>query len=204
MRPSARLPHAQASRGERIASVVRRLRLTKGGCRGTGKFIERSDAKFRNARFKLIPAVAKGPWVVQKSVGTTPLIVGGALKVSKGVACCRSHHAPSAAAPLSCVHTASVYSQQDQIVFTVGLGSEQIDFHQGERWFEVDVDIGSSAVANSVVRFVLGYARYIVVDMAYLIQGNSEEELPEQLIGALRVAHLDINKATEPPPEHFV
>jgi len=123
------------------------------------KFIESSDAKFRNARFKLIPAVAKGPWVVQKSVGTTPLIVGGALKV---------------------------------------------DFHQGERWFEVDVDIGSSAVANSVVRFVLGYARYIVVDMAYLIQGNSEEELPEQLIGALRVAHLDINKATAPPPEHLV
>jgi hypothetical protein len=34
----------------------------------------------------------------------------------------------------------------------------------------VDIDIGSSAVANSVVRFVLGYARYIVVDMAYLIQ----------------------------------
>jgi hypothetical protein len=66
------------------------------------------------------------------------------------------------------------------------------------------VDIGSSAVANSVVRFVLGYARYIVVDMAYLIQGNTEEELPEQLIGALRVAHLDINKATAPPTEHFV
>ena len=47
----------------------------------TGEFIQNRDAKFRNARFKLVPAVAKGPWVVQKSVGTTPLIVGGALKV---------------------------------------------------------------------------------------------------------------------------
>ena len=171
-----------------------------GSAPGAGKFIESSDAKFRNARFKLIPAVAKGPWVVQKSVGTTPLIVGGALKVRKGSVCCvcalSSHHAPpSAGAPLSRVHIASLYG---------GAGSEQVDFHQGERWFEVDVDIGSSAVANSVVRFVLGYARYIVVDMAYLIQGNSEEELPEQLIGALRVAHLDINKATAPPPEHLV
>jgi hypothetical protein len=58
-----------------------------GGHRGAGKFIETRDTKFRNARFKLIPAVAKGPWVVQKSVGTTPLIVGGALKVRKGVVC---------------------------------------------------------------------------------------------------------------------
>jgi hypothetical protein len=80
----------------------------------------------------------------------------------------------------------------------------QVNYHKGERYFEVDIDIGSSAVANSVVRFVFGYARYIVVDMAYLIQGNSEEELPEQLLGSLRVAHLDLSAAVEPPPADFV
>ncbi|KAK3264605.1 hypothetical protein CYMTET_26677 [Cymbomonas tetramitiformis] len=123
-----------------------------------GKFLY-GDDKFRNARFKLIPSIAKGPWVVQRSVGTTPLLVGGALK---------------------------------------------IDFHQGERYFEVDIDIGSSAVANSVVRFVFGYARYIVVDIAYLVQANTEEELPEQLLGTLRIAYLDLDVAIAPPPEKYV
>jgi hypothetical protein len=47
-----------------------------------GQFIHEKNDTFRNVRFKLIPVVCKGPWVVQKTVGTTPLIVGGALKVS--------------------------------------------------------------------------------------------------------------------------
>jgi len=123
-----------------------------------GKFVNDPDDTFRNVRFKLIPVVCKGPWVVQKTVGTTPLIVGGALKVN---------------------------------------------YHRGERYFEVDIDIGSSAVANSVVRFVFGYARYIVVDMAYLIQGNTEAELPEELLGTLRVAHLDLSAAVDPPPAEY-
>ena len=79
-----------------------------------------------------------------------------------------------------------------------------MDFHKGERYFEVDIDIGSSAVANSVVRFVFGYARYICVDIAYLIQGNDETELPEQILAAIRVAHLNLDAAKEPPPEDYV
>ena len=42
-------------------------------------FVGASDA-FRNARFKLLPAVAMGPWLVQKAVGTRPAILGKALK----------------------------------------------------------------------------------------------------------------------------
>jgi hypothetical protein len=45
-----------------------------------GRFVA-GDDEFRNARFKLIPHVALGPWVVQRAVGTKPLIVGKALKV---------------------------------------------------------------------------------------------------------------------------
>ena len=36
--------------------------------------------------------------------------------------------------------------------------------------FQCDVDIGSSAVANGIVRFVLGYVRTLIVDMAFLLQ----------------------------------
>lgn len=39
------------------------------------------DQSFRNSRFKLIPSITQGAWVVKRSVGKKPLIVGRALKV---------------------------------------------------------------------------------------------------------------------------
>lgn len=139
-----------------------------------GRFIHGNDS-FRNARLKLIPRVAlvqismrnvlvtiskytlsQGPWVVQRAVGTKPLIVGRALKVTY-------HSSPN-------------------------------------NYMEVDIDIGSSTVANNIVRFVLGYVRTLVVDMCFLIEGKRDDELPEQLIGTSRVAHLEPESAVAPPP----
>lgn len=97
-----------------------------------------------------------GPWVVQRVVGTKPLIVGRALKVTY-------HSSPN-------------------------------------NYMEVDIDIGSSTVANNIVRFVLGYVRTLVVDMCFLIEGKRDDELPEQLIGTSRVAHLEPESAVAPPP----
>ncbi|GJP40225.1 hypothetical protein CLOM_g24497 [Closterium sp. NIES-68] len=128
-----------------------------------GQFIDGDDI-FRNTRFKLIPRIHQGAWVVKRSVGTTPLIIAGALTVQ---------------------------------------------YFKGPDYFEVDVDIGSSAVANGVVRFVLGYVRTLIIDMAFLIQGNTEEELPEKLLGTIRISHLEPNAALdldldnpEPPLHH--
>jgi len=39
-----------------------------------------------------------------------------------------------------------------------------------ELWFQIDVDIGSSSVARSVVGLVLGYVTSVVVDLAILIE----------------------------------
>ncbi|CAI7747896.1 unnamed protein product, partial [Closterium sp. NIES-53] len=126
-----------------------------------GQFINGDDI-FRNTRFKLIPRIHQGAWVVKRSVGTTPLIIAGALTVQ---------------------------------------------YFKGPDYFEVDVDIGSSAVANGVVRFVLGYVRTLIIDMAFVIQGNTDEELPEKLLGTIRISHLEPNAALdmdldnpEPPP----
>ena len=60
--------------------------------------------------------------------------------------------------------------------------------------------IDSRAVANNVVRFVLGYVRTLVVDMCFLVEAKTEEELPERLIGTSRVAHLEPDAAVPPPP----
>jgi len=119
-----------------------------------GRFIHGTN-QFRNSRLKLIPNVALGPWVVQRAVGTKPLIVGRALKVT---------------------------------------------YHSSPKFMEIDIDIGSSTVANNIVRFVLGYVRTLVVDMCFLIEGKDDDELPERLIGTSRIAHLEPGAAVAPPP----
>ncbi|POM76342.1 Hypothetical protein PHPALM_6428 [Phytophthora palmivora] len=40
------------------------------------------DDEFRNSRFKLIPTIVDGPWIIRKSVGSTPCIIGKAIKTT--------------------------------------------------------------------------------------------------------------------------
>ncbi|KAK7402119.1 hypothetical protein VNO78_14134 [Psophocarpus tetragonolobus] len=112
-------------------------------------FIKGDDA-FRNSRFKLIPYISKGSWIVKQSVGKKACLVGQAL---------------------------------------------EINYFQGRNYLELGVDIGSSTVARGVVSLVLGYLNHLVIEMAFLIQGNAREELPEFLLGTCRLNHLDASKA---------
>ncbi|KAK7261343.1 hypothetical protein RIF29_27652 [Crotalaria pallida] len=112
-------------------------------------FINGDDA-FRNSRFKLIPYISKGSWIVKQSVGKKACLVGQAL---------------------------------------------EMNYFQGKNYLELGVDIGSSTVARGVVSLVLGYLNHLVIEMAFLIQGNTREELPEFLIGTCRLNHLDASKS---------
>ncbi|XP_062227891.1 protein ENHANCED DISEASE RESISTANCE 2-like isoform X2 [Phragmites australis] len=69
---------------------------------------------------------------------------------------------------------------------------------RGPEYLEVDVDIGSSAVANGVLGLVFGVVTTLVVDMAFLIQANTYDELPEQLLGAARLSHIEASTAVVP------
>ncbi|TYJ33538.1 hypothetical protein E1A91_A05G109900v1 [Gossypium mustelinum] len=60
---------------------------------------------------------------------------------------------------------------------------------------QLGIDIGSSTVARGVVSLVLGYLNNLVIEMAFLIQANTEEELPEYLLGTCRLNHLDASKS---------
>lgn len=111
------------------------------------------DDEFRNSRFKLIPSVPKGSWIVRQSVGSTPCLLG------KAVDC---------------------------------------NYIRGPKYLEIDIDIGSSTVANGVLGLVCGVITTLVVDMAFLIQANTYDELPERLIGAVRVSHVELSSATVP------
>ncbi|KAJ4783897.1 ENHANCED DISEASE RESISTANCE-like protein (DUF1336) [Rhynchospora pubera] len=61
----------------------------------------------------------------------------------------------------------------------------------GSDFIEVDVDIGSSIVANAIVHLAFGYVTCLTVDLAFLLEGQSEEELPERILGAIRFMELD-------------
>ncbi|KAK1434748.1 hypothetical protein QVD17_00498 [Tagetes erecta] len=115
-----------------------------------GKFIDGSDT-FRDARFKLIPSIVQGYWMVKRAVGSKACLLG------KAVTC----------------H----YFKQDNFL-------------------EIDVDIGSSSVARSIISLVLGYVTSLVVDLAILIEGREENELPEYILGTVRLNRVRLDAAT--------
>ncbi|KAI5320708.1 hypothetical protein L3X38_040416 [Prunus dulcis] len=113
------------------------------------QFVDGSDI-FRDARFKLIPSIVEGYWMVKRAVGTKACLLG------KAVTC--------------------KYFRQDNFL-------------------EIDVDIGSSSVARSVIGLVLGYVTSIVVDLAILIEAKEEAELPEYILGTVRLNRLKLDSA---------
>ncbi|XVF48476.1 hypothetical protein PTKIN_Ptkin03bG0193400 [Pterospermum kingtungense] len=114
-----------------------------------GKFVDGTDM-FRDARFKLIPSIVEGYWMVKRAVGTKACLLGKAVT-------CR-------------------YFRQDNFL-------------------EIDVDIGSSSVARSVIGLVLGYVTSLVVDLAILIEAKEEEELPEYILGTVRLNRVRLESA---------
>lgn len=69
-------------------------------------------------------------------------------------------------------------------------------YHRGENYLEIDVDIGSSAIANAVLHLALGYVTAVTIDMGFVVEAQEEEELPERLIGAVRIAQMEMSSAT--------
>ncbi|XP_072082012.1 protein ENHANCED DISEASE RESISTANCE 2 isoform X5 [Arachis hypogaea] len=76
----------------------------------------------------------------------------------------------------------------------------EIHYFQGKNYLELGIDIGSSTVARGVVSLVLGYLSHLVIEMAFLVQGNTREELPEFLLGTVRLNHLDASKSVPLKP----
>ncbi|EFJ36357.1 hypothetical protein SELMODRAFT_404285 [Selaginella moellendorffii] len=62
-------------------------------------------------------------------------------------------------------------------------------------FLEVDVDIGSSMVANAIVHLAIGYITSLTVDLAFLIESQHPDELPERILGAVRLGNLELQSA---------
>ncbi|KAK8515363.1 hypothetical protein V6N13_139659 [Hibiscus sabdariffa] len=70
------------------------------------------------------------------------------------------------------------------------------NYHRGPNYLEIDVDIASSAIANAILHLALGYVTSVTIDMGFLVEAQTENELPEKLIGAVRVCQLEMSSAT--------
>lgn len=112
------------------------------------RFIEGDDA-FRNSRFKLIPHVSKGPWILRHTI-RRPTLIGHMLK---------------------------------------------INYIRGKNYLEMDIDVGSSACARGFASKTFSCFTSLIIEIAFVIQANTGEELPEHLFGAFRLNYLDVSKA---------
>ncbi|CAI5523244.1 unnamed protein product [Closterium sp. Naga37s-1] len=68
-------------------------------------------------------------------------------------------------------------------------------YHSTEEYFEVDVNMASSSVVRGIMGMVFGYITNLVVDMAFYLKGETEDELPEHILGAVRCSYLELNSA---------
>eukprot|EP00461_Guttulinopsis_vulgaris_P000208 UN00208 len=116
-------------------------------------FVTKDDA-YRKAHFKYIPNVAEGAWIVKRTVGQTPVIMGNKL-------------------------TQSYF----------------LDPHG--QYVEIDIDVGSSSMAGSILSMVKGYAKTLEIDLSWLMEPHREEELPEKLWAGTRIYNVDLSNVEE-------
>lgn len=122
-------------------------------CELINDFLDGDDA-FRNSRFKLIPTVVDGSFIIRQAVGSKPTLLGNKLKCP---------------------------------------------YFKGDNYFEVDVDISSNSVANTVVGMVQGVTKSLVVDLAFLLEAQTEEELPENILGGVRLQNISLDHPQRVP-----
>ncbi|GAV77591.1 DUF1336 domain-containing protein [Cephalotus follicularis] len=70
------------------------------------------------------------------------------------------------------------------------------NYHKGPNYLEIDVDIGSSTIASAILHLALKYVTCVTIDMGFVVEAQAEDELPERLIGAVRVCQMEMSSAT--------
>eukprot|EP00878_Enallax_costatus_P035281 GHUV01039297.1.p1 GENE.GHUV01039297.1~~GHUV01039297.1.p1 ORF type:complete len:470 (+),score=179.62 GHUV01039297.1:235-1644(+) len=68
-------------------------------------------------------------------------------------------------------------------------------YYQTDRYIEACVDVTSSSAAAYITGMVRGATKSLVIDLGFILEGQRAEELPEALLGAFRLNHLDCTTA---------
>ncbi len=66
----------------------------------------------------------------------------------------------------------------------------------GENFLEICLDVTKGpAFGNSVATTVVGKADVVTVDLGFVVEGQDETHLPEQMLGMVRLHHLNMKEA---------
>ncbi|KAL3925503.1 MAG: hypothetical protein SGILL_000370 [Bacillariaceae sp.] len=70
---------------------------------------------------------------------------------------------------------------------------------EGDKAFylEADLDIVASSAARGILSMVRSYTQILTLDLGFVVQGNSKDELPEQMLIGVRIHGVD--PLTAPP-----
>ena len=60
---------------------------------------------------------------------------------------------------------------------------------------EVDIDVCSSKIAANIFGVVKSTARELIIDLSFVVEGQDTQTLPEVLLAAARIVHIDVKKA---------
>ncbi|XP_076894572.1 protein ENHANCED DISEASE RESISTANCE 2-like [Bidens hawaiensis] len=69
-------------------------------------------------------------------------------------------------------------------------------YHTGPNYLEIDVDISSSKIATAILHLALGCVTAVTIDMAFVVEAQEEEDLPERVFGAVRICQMEMSSAT--------
>ncbi|GAX83935.1 hypothetical protein CEUSTIGMA_g11359.t1 [Chlamydomonas eustigma] len=64
-----------------------------------------------------------------------------------------------------------------------------------KQYIEVDIDVSADPTASYITGMVRGATSGLVIDLGFVLEGQMPWELPEKLIGAARVSHLNVRDA---------
>lgn len=59
---------------------------------------------------------------------------------------------------------------------------------------ECDYDMDGSTMSRNLSKYLFS-ADSMVIELAYVLQGETEDELPERVLGGFRFYHMDVTKA---------
>lgn len=69
-------------------------------------------------------------------------------------------------------------------------------FYSGDGYFEVDVDAHEfNYLARKGLSGVTDHMCHMIVDFGFVVEGHSDDELPETIIGCVRLSKLDLKDA---------